>query len=704
MRVKFQQQCEHSECGLACAAMMIDFFRVKTRLSRLREKYGVPNGGYNLAQLKSLLCENSINTKGARIEADAIDALPTPFIAFWNKKHFIIVEHVSNNQINVVDPAKGKVKMSREEFKENFSEIALYTTDEPTRKTEIQKLHPALKQQAFKNKKLIIDTLVIALGVQCLNLVIPNIIQGIVDNISTSNMFENWRIIAGTLLVILNLFLFNFFKTRIVTKLQTEFDKDLTGGTIKQLLDLPYSYFVNRSKGELIYRINSNSYIRQVLLDQMMEVVIDIMFFFLYLIMMFFYNKILAAFTLGIALILCTLSYYNTKITKKISNNQMTDMTKSQDLVNEMINNIFTIKSTNSQENMFNKWQDNYDSQIKWDIKRANYMAVLGNITTTIQGCYSIFVYIIGYILVCRGQMTLGSVVAFVSIGSLFLNPMMSLMGSYNQFSMVKMYIDQLIDIIDTTNETDLLGKEEVHNFTGEVTVKDVSYRYSKFSNDVISNINLKINPYEKVAIVGSSGSGKSTLLKLMASLYQPTLGELYYDNKEVQKLDIHKLRDNIGVVLQENQLFSGSLRENILMGREFSDEQIWQTIEDTNLMDLISRLPLGLDTILSEGGQNLSGGQRQRISIARTIIANPKIIFLDEPTSALDNESENKVMDTIFNMKTTLVVVAHRLATIKNFDKIIVMDKGKIVEVGTHDELMKHQGYYSRLYDMKND
>ncbi len=704
MRVKFQQQCEHSECGLACAAMMIDFFRVKTRLSRLREKYGVPNGGYNLAQLKSLLCENSINTKGARIEADAIDALPTPFIAFWNKKHFIIVEHVSNNQINVVDPAKGKVKMSREEFKENFSEIALYTTDEPTRKTEIQKLHPALKQQAFKNKKLIIDTLVIALGVQCLNLVIPNIIQGIVDNISTSNMFENWRIIAGTLLVILNLFLFNFFKTRIVTKLQTEFDKDLTGGTIKQLLDLPYSYFVNRSKGELIYRINSNSYIRQVLLDQMMEVVIDIMFFFLYLIMMFFYNKILAAFTLGIALILCTLSYYNTKITKKISNNQMTDMTKSQDLVNEMINNIFTIKSTNSQENVFNKWQDNYDSQIKWDIKRANYMAVLGNITTTIQGCYSIFVYIIGYILVCRGQMTLGSVVAFVSIGSLFLNPMMSLMGSYNQFSMVKMYIDQLIDIIDTTNETDLLGKEEVHNFTGEVTVKDVSYRYSKFSNDVISNINLKINPYEKVAIVGSSGSGKSTLLKLMASLYQPTLGELYYDNKEVQKLDIHKLRDNIGVVLQENQLFSGSLRENILMGREFSDEQIWQTIEDTNLMDLISRLPLGLDTILSEGGQNLSGGQRQRISIARTIIANPKIIFLDEPTSALDNESENKVMDTIFNMKTTLVVVAHRLATIKNFDKIIVMDKGKIVEVGTHDELMKHQGYYSRLYDMKND
>lgn len=212
-------------------------------------------------------------------------------------------------------------------------------------------------------------------------------------------------------------------------------------------------------------------------------------------------------------------------------------------------------------------------------------------------------------------------------------------------------------------------------------------------------NITLRIKPNEKVTIVGASGSGKSTLLKLAACLYETTSGNIYYDNHNVKDLNIHKLREKIGIVLQENALFNGTFRENITIGRDFSKEDILKNIQATNLMDLLTSFPLGLETNISESGQNLSGGQRQKISIARTIISNPKVIFLDEPTSTLDNDSEKIVMKHLFNMEATLVVVAHRLSTIQNFDKIVVMDQGKIVEIGTHEELLQKDSHYENLY-----
>lgn len=704
MRIRFQQQYEHSECGLACASMLVDFFVKKIKLTSLRTQYGVPNGGYNLKQIQTVLSEYGINSKAVKINFESIDALPKPFIAYWNLKHFIIVEKITSKFIFIVDPAMGKRKISYEEFKEKFSEVALYVVDDSHRKFEMPKFNATILENIKKNKTLIAKTLFISLIMQCLSLLIPYLIQFIIDGRILSLMNGIFPIFLFIGLIVIFYFLSNMARTIIITTLQNSFDKDFLRMTIGQLLDLPYSYFSNRSKGELVYRINSNSYIRQILIEQVIGLIIDIFFFFLYLVAMFLYSRVLCVFTLLVTILLFVFSYINAKINRKITQNEIVILTKSQDIINEIVNNIFTIKSTNSQNNMYSKWENNFNEQIRMEKEKAKYASIFSNIPQTIQVFYPLVIFFIGYSLTLKQQISLGGVIAFSVIGSSFLNPMLSIMNSYSQLLMVKIYLDRLLDILETPNETSLLGNKMLSNYSGSIVLNNVSYRYSRFSEVAISNINLRIKANEKIAIVGASGSGKSTLLKLMACLYEPTSGDIYYDTSNVKSLNIHNLREKIGIVLQENVLFNGTFRDNITMGRDFSTDEILKSIDVTNLKDLINTFPLGLETNISESGQNLSGGQRQKISIARTIISNPKVIFLDEPTSALDNNSENIIMDYLFNMKSTLVVVAHRLSTIQKFDKIIVIDKGKIVEIGTHDELLKNNSYYTNLYKKESD
>ncbi|WP_458458224.1 peptidase domain-containing ABC transporter [Pseudobutyrivibrio sp.] len=699
MRVRFQQQCEHSECGLACASMMIDYFVDNTKLSGLRERYGVPNGGYNLLQLQEVLKENGVISKAIRIGIESLKAVPKPFIAFWDRKHFVIVEKVSGNTVSLVDPASGKKKLSKDEFEEHFSKIILYSTNECTRRFQMPKLHPVLAANARKNQRLLLSTLVFSMIMQCMSLLIPYSIQYVVDGFEIEKLLSIKTLLILFFVLSANYFTFNLIRTRVITRLQTAFDKGFLGDTIKQLLDLPYSYFVNRSKGELIYRINSNTYIRQVIIDRMIELIIDIIYFFLYLIAMFCYSPKLAMYTLVIAGALCVISYMNTKANRMISQNEMVVTTKSQDMINEMVNNIFTVKSTNSQQNLFTKWQDNFEKQIGLEKKRAKYTSLLYNATQTIQSFYPLSIFLGGYLLVMKQKMTIGGIVAFSSIGASFLCPIIAIMSSYGQIVTVKIYLERLLDIMDTPNETEIEGDKLPAEPCREIGMENVSYRYSQFSDPAISDVSIHIKPFEKVAIVGSSGSGKSTLMKVMASLYPATTGRVLYEKTDVRDLNIHRLREKVGIVLQENMLFSGSIRENITMGRDYTDEEINRVINATNLNSLVSSFPLGLETRISESGQNLSGGQRQKIAIARTIISNPQIVFMDEPTSALDNSSEKIVMDYLFNMEATLVVVAHRLSTIQDFDRIIVMDKGVIVEEGNHEELMRKDGYYASLY-----
>ena len=700
-KIRFQQQNEHSECGLACVAMIIDFFKKRVKLAELRELYGVPTGGYNFFQMKQILEEFGVHSKAVKTKFSDLVLLPPPFIVFWNKKHFVVVEKITSKVVKVVDPALGKQKMTPSDFKKNYSEYALYVVDDKQDSIFFQPIqfNSEILHALKNNKKSLVTIIFISLMMQTFNILLPTLIQRIIDgNLDiTSNIIQNFFVFFILLLILY--FLTNMAKIRIITNLQTSFDKDLLSLTIRYLLDLPYSYFTNRSKGELIYRINSNTYIRQILIDNVIGSATDLLFFIIYLVALFYVNSLLASITLAIAVIILIFSIISAKMNQIMTQKELVTSTKSQEITSELVNNIFTIKATNSQKRIYHNWITNFEEQINLEKKKSKYSSILLNIPQTIQAFYSLIIIFIGYLLVTSNKMTIGEIVAFNAVGVAFLTPMMSMIGVYSQLLIVKVYIEKLLDILDSPSESTLFGDKNVKRITGQVELENIFYRYSKFSDFTLSNISLKIAPKEKIAIVGPSGSGKSTLLQVIAGFYKCTYGYLKYDDTDISNIDIKTLRKHLGIVLQNHNVFNGTIRENILMGRHFSDEEIWDVLKKIKLDDFVAKLPIGLDTYISESGNNISGGQSQKLSLARTIISKPSILLLDEPTSALDNISELTIMENLFNTDATIVVVAHRLSTIENFDKIFVMDSGKIIGEGTHQQLIESNSLYQTLY-----
>lgn len=700
-KIRFQQQSEHSECGLACVAMLIDYFKGNTKLVKLRDYYGVPTGGYNFFQMKQILEEYNLESKAIKSSIQDLVLLPTPFVVFWNNNHFVIVESIKGDSFKIIDPALGKQKIGYDDFSKSYSGFALYvTTPKIRRKSHIRKKINNDLISCLKNVKgELLGVVLFSLVMQIFSILLPSLMQRIIDE--KVNIYINgiWSILFFFLVLILLYFLTNMGRTRLITKLQTVFDKNLLSLTIRYLLGLPYSYFTNRSRGEIIYRINSNSYIRQILVDNVIGSVVDLLFFFVYLIALFYFNYYLAIVTIVLAFIIILFSVINARINQIMAQKELIASTKTQGVTSELVNNIFTVKATNTQQKFFNKWNDNFNEQIDIEIKKSKYSSIFLNIPQTIQAFYSLIIIFIGYILIINNKTTIGGVIAFNSIGVTFLTPLMSIINAYSQLLVVRVYLERLLDILETPSEKSMFGKNKIDKIRGKIELNHVSFKYSRFSDETLADISLTIHPKEKVAIVGPSGSGKSTLLHVISGLYKTTSGTIKYDNLDINDLDIQELRKHLGIVLQNHNVFNGTIKENITMERGYSDNDVLRTLSLTGLNDLIAELPIGLNTHISEDGNNLSGGQSQKLSLARTIIANPAVLLLDEPTSSLDNISETKIMRNLFNMESTVVVVAHRLSTIGNFDKIIVLNHGVIVGQGTHEQLMASNELYQNLY-----
>ncbi|RDU23828.1 peptidase domain-containing ABC transporter [Anaerosacchariphilus polymeriproducens] len=701
-KVRFIEQMEHSECGLACVSMLCNHYQYNINLSKLREIYGVPVGGYTLFQLKQILSDFKIESKGIKIlDLDALDKSFFPFIAFWENKHFVIVERAGRNKVLIVDPASGRRWIDRQEFNKNFSQSALIAKpgEEFQSYKDSNSVHYFLSILK-KNKPLLVKLCLTSILVQAISLFIPIAMQQLIDKvIATINMsFLNKVGICIVFFGVLFYFL-NLFRSFMIVKLQVLFDNELMTKLLSHLLNLPYSFFTNRSTGELLYRVNSNLIIRQILTQRFVSIFIDSLLIFIYLFMMFNYSASLSIIVLVVSCILILVSVFHSYKINQITNLELLQQTLVQKSLNETINGIMTIKSMGKEEVFYSNWKEPFNLQLKHSKEKGNWSAVLSNISNIIQIVFPIFLIWYGSFSLSESFFTLGMLVAFNTLASSFMQPVISLSSSYTDIMVLKTYLNKLYDIINTNTEQGLL--EESHQIKdGDINLENIYFKYSMFDDYTLKNLSLRITPGEKIAIVGKSGSGKSTLLKILLGLYPPQQGNVTIDGVNVNHINIRDYRKQIGIVLQEPQLFNSTIKENIIFGnKDIDDKYVNAVSKKAGIEEIIKSLPLGLETILSEKGINLSGGQRQKIALARALIHNPKILFMDEPTSSLDNEAEKDFMNQIFKLDTTCVVISHRLSTIDKFNRILVMDHGEIVEQGTHKELLDLKGYYYNIY-----
>lgn len=706
-RVPYIEQMQQTECGLCCLAMVLQYYKSQETLTEIREELDVGRDGLKLSQMYTYAKNRKLFSKVFSCGMSGLKELPLPAIIFWNNQHYVILEKITDHKITIVDPATGRVAMSYEDFAEGYSNVVMIVV--PTEDFEVKKekrhiWNHVLKETVLK-RKLFYITFLITFIAHGLQLLLSVIVQKIFDNSVAASKVSGLEAYLAIVLGVGVVFcLTTFIRKQSQIRLQSIIDRHLTESTFQKMLKLPYQFFERRSNGDLLFRLNCLPVIRDLLADSVMNGIIQFGFILVILVYMSLHSVFLTLTALGVFMIN---GLFIVLMRKKIigaNQIQIIENTKLQSLQVETVQSIFNIKTAGIEQQFFSNWLSKYCKGMKaYQIKSKIF-----NIYTTVLSLFQIMgpflVLWVGLSLAEKNVMTMGQAIACFSLANTFFGSAVALFHMWNDFAIATSYLDRVNDILHAEEEKEEADQLTIHE-VDTLEFKNVSMAYSKSTPDVLKNINLKINPGEKIAIVGKSGSGKSSLIKLMLGLYRPSEGDILVNGLNLNGIKKVNFRKNISIVPQDIYLFNKSILENIRMNNEdITLEEVMEAAKISQIHDEIEQMPMKYHTVVSNMGMNLSGGQRQRIALARAIVSRNKFMILDEATSSLDNINERKVSDYFARNGCTQVIVAHRLSTIQDADRIIVLDDGEIVEEGTHELLLSQNRVYAELYRNKNE
>jgi subfamily B ATP-binding cassette protein HlyB/CyaB len=552
-------------------------------------------------------------------------------------------------------------------------------------------------------KKIVGEILIASFVIQLFGLVTPLFTQVILDKVLVHQSLSTLNVIAVAFLaVIVFELLLNLVRNYVFIHTTSKIDAKLGSKLFYHLISLPLVYFENRKVGNIIARVRELDQIREFIANKSVTVLLDVLFSFIFVVMMFMYSVKLTFIAIGFVFIISLIYFFITPELRRRLEEKFQMGAHSNSYLVESVTGMQTVKSLAIEGSMQKRWEDHLANYVQSGFKLTNLSNTLSGFTTMLQKLMTLSILYFGVDLVIGQQLSVGQLIAFQMFANQFSGPIIRLVGLWNEFQQTLLSVDRLGDILNTPTENVNKQAITLPKLQGEVRFENLSFKYNPDAPLVLNGFNLKVNPGESIGLVGRSGSGKSTLTKLIQRLYIASQGAMYVDGVDIRHMNPSWLRHNIGVVLQDNYLFSGSIKENI----EYSMpgvpvERIIEAAKIAGADEFVSEMPEGYDTLVGERGSSLSGGQKQRIAIARALLSNPKILIFDEATSALDYESEKIIQNNMQNIKKgrTMFIVAHRLSTVKDCDKIVVMDKGNIVEIGSHDMLMNKKGYYYNLY-----
>ncbi|HLR68402.1 peptidase domain-containing ABC transporter [Virgibacillus alimentarius] len=708
-KVPFVEQQEQSDCGLCCLAMVSRYYGKHLTLLDIQELYQNGRNGISLQALKEIAGNIGLDVKVYNAPSEKLFQCHLPAIIHWKGHHFVVLEKVSKKGYTIVDPSQGRITIEPEEFKEFFSGLIMCLKPSKlfSKKKEKNLWIPYLKLLSSK-RKLVLYLLCFSILLQVLLLSTPILTNYTIDSIIIPGDFEliNVLIAIMTILVVFQV-LFTFLRARLVVVLRNHLDLEMMTKFMSHLLYLPYGFFQRRSFGDLMFRANSNIMIRQTLSNQALAGVLDSTLLVVFTFYLFYQSPFLTIMITAIGMLYFLMIFVATKRLHQITKEELSKRTKVQWHQSEMIYGILGVKMAGLEANMFQTWETYYLEQLEAIKKKDYYAANLETLIFAIRTTAPFLVLGVGTIQVLNNSMSLGSMVAFFTLTVTYFTMLGSLATSFSEFSKMKAYIERVVDILERPEEKN--GERRIERLKGNITVENLSFSYNENPEEelFLENIKLDIEAGEKIAIVGKSGSGKTTVANLLIGLYEPIKGEVYFDDIPLSEIDKSTLRKKVGVVPQDIHFFNRSVMENITMYSPSAQlEDVKEAAKLAKIHDDISSLPMGYNTMISEFGTNFSGGQKQRIALARALINKPSILLLDEATSSLDTIVEKEIDEILSDLDCTRIVIAHRLSTVKNADKIFVLDNGKIVEIGTHNDLLRKQGYYYELifnYDEKS-
>jgi ATP-binding cassette subfamily B protein len=598
------------------------------------------------------------------------------------------------------------VVLAPDELEESFPDGIELLLMERSNATPDQKFGPGWFWPALKRyRSVLIQVLAASFVVQLFTLANPLLIQVIIDKVISQRSLDTLQVLGFALVVVTILEgILNSLKTFLFAETTNRIDQRLGSEVIDHLLRLPLGYFDRRPVGELGTRVAELEKIRNFLTGQALTTILDAAFSVIYIMVMIVYSWLLTLIALSVLPIQIGLTVLGAPLFRRQYRAAAEENAKTQSHLVEVLTGIQTVKAQNVEMVSRWRWQEFYSNYIARTFEKTITGTALNQTSSVLQKISQLMVLWIGASLVLSGDLTLGQLIAFRIISGYVTQPLLRLSTIWQSIQELKVSFERLADVIDTPQESNEVDKSKVMlpPIHGQVRFENLSFSFGPGKPEVLKGVNLQIDAGTFVGIVGQSGSGKSTLMKLLPRLYDPTKGRILIDDYDINKVELYSLRRQIGIVPQDPLLFSGTVSENIaLTNPDVSSEEIVKAARLANAHDFIMELSSGYSTSVGERGANLSGGQRQRVAIARTLLSNPKLLVMDEATSALDYETERKVCDNLHEklVDQTVFFITHRLSTIRQADVIVMMHQGAVVEIGTHDDLMRHKGRYFALY-----
>lgn len=700
------RQMTSSACGAACLAMVLASHGKSIPLAQVAEVCQPGRDGLSALTIMQAGRHLGLRGRGLRVELDSLGEISVPAILHWGFNHFVVLERWNGNKGSIIDPESGRRDVTRDELDMKFTGVAI--TFEPaadfgastSRHTSPWKRHIMDAVRASGVRSRMVQVVGASLALALIGLAVPLLTRALVNEVIPVRDDDILAILViFVAMTLLGYFVMAIARGFLTVWLHGKISSQLTLNFYEHTLSLPFRYFQQRGSGDLMVRLTSNMTIQNLLTQQTLGALLDSLLVIAYATIMVFIAWQFGLIAILIGLLLLAVAALAIKPTHRLMQQDLEAQSMSEGFLVESLTGIETLKSTGTERNALDRWSDLFFTQLNLTLRRGRLDAIVSAVTTTIVTMAPIVLLLVGGFLVIREQISLGTMLALQGMAGLFLGPLSRILGQLQQLQLAGAHLERIGDVVDASPESADFGTKVLSDFTGRITFENVSFTYSTSSPNIVEGLNLDIKPGSKIALVGASGSGKSTFAKLVLGLLSPTGGEIRYDGIAQKDLDIVALRGNFGAVIQSATVFAGSIRSNIA----FSDpqlpmEEIITAAKRAGLSNDIDAMPMGYETIISESGTVLSGGQRQRLAMARALVSDPTLLVLDEATSHLDAVTEAHVMKSLQGLSSTKIICAHRLSTIVDADEILVFDSGKIVQRGTHKDLVSQEGTYQDL------